>query len=88
MSVICRESYSYSEAKTVIRYTCAGRFGSLDHEEIDAQTYASWEIDYLSSFMPRFFALVTELSSLQSMTTATTKAAVEHLKSLTTDMRT
>ena len=29
------------------RYTCGGRFGSLDHEEIDAQTYASWGVDYL-----------------------------------------
>jgi len=28
-------------------YTCAGRYGSLDYEEIDAQTYASWDVDYL-----------------------------------------
>ena len=28
-------------------YTCAGRPGSLNHEEIDAQTYAEWEVDYL-----------------------------------------
>ncbi|KAL1952162.1 hypothetical protein VTO73DRAFT_1311 [Trametes versicolor] len=34
----------YSSAGT---YTCGGRFGSLDHEEIDAQTYASWGVDYL-----------------------------------------
>eukprot|EP01059_Diplonema_ambulator_P015467 TRINITY_DN2660_c0_g1_i1.p1 TRINITY_DN2660_c0_g1~~TRINITY_DN2660_c0_g1_i1.p1 ORF type:complete len:406 (+),score=110.72 TRINITY_DN2660_c0_g1_i1:128-1219(+) len=27
--------------------TCAGRPGSLDHEEIDALTYASWGVDYL-----------------------------------------
>jgi alpha-galactosidase len=27
--------------------TCAGRPGSLDYEEIDAQTYAEWEVDYL-----------------------------------------
>ncbi|GJJ08131.1 Protein argonaute mel1 [Clathrus columnatus] len=29
------------------RYTCAGRFGSLDFEEIDAKTYAEWNVDYL-----------------------------------------
>ncbi|KAJ3013209.1 hypothetical protein NUW54_g1655 [Trametes sanguinea] len=34
----------YSSAGT---YTCGGRFGSLDHEEIDAKTYASWGVDYL-----------------------------------------
>ncbi|KAF9780565.1 alpha-galactosidase [Thelephora terrestris] len=28
-------------------YTCAGRFGSLGYEEIDAKTYAEWGIDYL-----------------------------------------
>ena len=27
--------------------TCAGRPGSLNHEEIDAQTYADWGVDYL-----------------------------------------
>ncbi|KAG8765506.1 hypothetical protein FRC12_007455 [Ceratobasidium sp. 428] len=27
--------------------TCGRRFGSLDYEEIDAKTYAEWEIDYL-----------------------------------------
>ena len=27
--------------------TCAGRPGSLNHEEIDAKTYAEWGIDYL-----------------------------------------
>jgi len=30
------------------RYTCGGRFGSLGYEVIDANTYAEWEIDYLS----------------------------------------
>lgn len=34
----------YSSAGT---HTCAGRFGSLGFEEIDAETYASWDIDYL-----------------------------------------
>ncbi|QRV77859.1 glycoside hydrolase family 27 protein [Ceratobasidium sp. AG-Ba] len=34
----------YSSAGTM---TCGRKFGSLDHEEIDAQTYAEWEIDYL-----------------------------------------
>jgi len=29
------------------KYTCGGRFGSLDFEEIDAKTYASWGVDYL-----------------------------------------
>ena len=29
------------------RYTCGGKFGSLGFEEIDAQTYASWGVDYL-----------------------------------------
>lgn len=28
-------------------YTCAGRPGSLGYEEIDAKTYAEWEVDYL-----------------------------------------
>lgn len=28
-------------------YTCQGRPGSLGHEEIDAQTYAEWGVDYL-----------------------------------------
>ncbi len=27
--------------------TCAGRPGSLGHENIDARTYAEWGIDYL-----------------------------------------
>ena len=27
--------------------TCAGRPGSLGYEEIDAKTYAEWEVDYL-----------------------------------------
>ncbi|KAH9921937.1 glycoside hydrolase [Epithele typhae] len=34
----------YSSAGT---YTCAGRFGSLGYEEIDAKTYAGWGVDYL-----------------------------------------
>ncbi|KAF8510879.1 alpha-galactosidase [Hysterangium stoloniferum] len=34
----------YSSAGT---YTCGGRFGSLDFEEVDAKTYASWGVDYL-----------------------------------------
>lgn len=33
------------------RYTCAGRFGSLGYEEIDAKTYAEWGIDYLSEML-------------------------------------
>ncbi|CAE7071792.1 unnamed protein product, partial [Rhizoctonia solani] len=28
-------------------YTCGRRFGSLGYEQIDAKTYAEWEIDYL-----------------------------------------
>jgi len=28
-------------------HTCAGRPGSLGYEDIDAQTYASWDVDYL-----------------------------------------
>jgi alpha-galactosidase len=28
-------------------YTCTGRPGSYQHEEIDAQTFASWGVDYL-----------------------------------------
>ncbi|KAG8713138.1 hypothetical protein FRC09_019053 [Ceratobasidium sp. 395] len=27
--------------------TCARRFGSLDHEEVDAKAYADWGVDYL-----------------------------------------
>jgi len=34
----------YSDAGTE---TCAGRPGSLGYEEIDANTYASWKVDYL-----------------------------------------
>jgi len=34
----------YSDAGTA---TCAGRPGSLNHEASDAQTYASWGVDYL-----------------------------------------
>jgi len=34
----------YSDAGTE---TCAGRPGSLGYEEIDAQTYAKWGVDYL-----------------------------------------
>ncbi len=31
----------------VAEETCAGAVGSLDHEEIDAQTFADWGIDYV-----------------------------------------
>ena len=34
----------YSDAGTK---TCAGKAGSLGYEDIDAKTYAEWEIDYL-----------------------------------------
>ena len=34
----------YSDAGT---HTCAGRPGSLNYEEIDANTYAEWGVDYL-----------------------------------------
>ena len=34
----------YSSAGT---HTCQKRAGSLDYEDIDAKTYAEWEIDYL-----------------------------------------
>lgn len=34
----------YSSAGTM---TCAKRPGSLDYEEMDAQDYASWGVDYL-----------------------------------------
>ena len=27
--------------------TCAGRPGSLNYEEVDAQSYADWKVDYL-----------------------------------------
>ena len=37
----------YSSAGTM---TCGRQFGSLDHERIDAQTYAEWGVDYLSAF--------------------------------------
>lgn len=60
------------------RYTCGGRFGSLDYEEIDAKTYAEWEIDYLSETSACFFALGSVLSCFhgQSMITVITKARV------------
>lgn len=28
--------------------TCEGKPGSLEYEEIDAETYAEWDIDYLN----------------------------------------
>ena len=61
------------------RYTCAGRFGSLGYEEIDAKTYAEWEIDYLSEIPGYPFALDRALSCSrdQSMIIATTRARVE-----------
>ncbi|KAH7107367.1 alpha-galactosidase [Auriculariales sp. MPI-PUGE-AT-0066] len=34
----------YSSAGTL---TCARKFGSLGYEEIDAKTYAEWDVDYL-----------------------------------------
>lgn len=34
----------YSSAGT---FTCAGRAGGLDHEDVDAKDYAAWGIDYL-----------------------------------------
>ena len=34
----------YSDAGS---QTCAGRPGSLSYEDIDAQTYAKWGVDYL-----------------------------------------
>jgi alpha-galactosidase len=34
----------YSSAGTL---TCQGRPGGLDHEAMDAQSYASWDVDYL-----------------------------------------
>ena len=34
----------YSDAG---EYTCQGRPGSLGYEKIDANTYASWNVDYL-----------------------------------------
>lgn len=34
----------YSSAGTK---TCQGRAGGLDYEDVDAQDYASWEVDYL-----------------------------------------
>ena len=36
-----------SKLNFAVRYTCGGKFGSLDHEVIDAKTYASWGVDYL-----------------------------------------
>lgn len=36
----------YSSAGTM---TCSKQFGSLDHEVIDARTYAEWGVDYLST---------------------------------------
>jgi alpha-galactosidase len=60
------------------RYTCGGRFGSLDYEEIDAKTYAEWEIDYLSKISGRSFTLGPVLNFIrdQNMITAITRARV------------
>jgi hypothetical protein len=65
--------------KCMLRYTCGGRFGSLDHEDIDAKTYASWGVDYLSSFVI-IFVWKFAYSSVcrQSTTIATTRAAPAH----------
>ena len=42
-----RADAEHSGACARPRHTCAGRFGSLGHEEVDARTYASWGVDYL-----------------------------------------
>ncbi len=39
----------YSSAGT---YTCAKQFGSLGFEQVDAQTWAEWGIDYVSECIP------------------------------------
>ena len=31
-------------------YTCGGYVGSLGHEEVDAQTFADWGVDFLSGY--------------------------------------
>lgn len=41
----------YSSAGTM---TCAKQFGSLGYEEIDAQTYKEWGIDYVSTYQGPF----------------------------------
>ena len=48
----------YSSAGT---YTCGGRFGSLGYEEIDANTYAEWGVDYLSKLVSYCLSLVRVL---------------------------
>jgi len=59
------------------KYTCAGRFGSLGYEEIDAKIYAEWGIDYLSEMRRSLSPLDLALSSRhQNMTTAITRARV------------
>lgn len=47
----------YSDAGN---FTCAGRPGSLDYEDIDAATYAQWGVDYLKvcRVVPSFFYCV------------------------------
>lgn len=39
----------YSAASSVV---CSGRVGSLYHEYIDAETFASWNIDYVKCAFP------------------------------------
>ena len=46
------------------RYTCGRRFGPLGYEEIDAQTYAEWEVDYLSKILAQLPIVVTYLMHL------------------------
>lgn len=71
------------------RYTCAGRFGSLGYEEIDAKTYAEWGIDYLSETLYYFFSLGLVLNCRrdQSMTTVTTRVRVGLRSFRSTGMR-
>ena len=44
------------------RYTCGGHFGSLGFEEIDAQTYAEWGVDFLSMLLPSVHLLLSQNS--------------------------
>lgn len=78
---MCQDSPHFRSALTrASRYTCGGRFGSLDYEEIDAKTYAEWEIDYLSETSGRSFALGLVLSCPRDQNTITviTRARVGH----------
>jgi hypothetical protein len=48
------------------QYTCGKYAGSLGYEEIDAQTWASWGVDYIKCEFPNPFLIDMSFSKLNS----------------------